>query len=118
MNNFIYLASSPGGGFPGGSERPGLPGGDVTFDFEWVFDVLYKILSAFGSLFDLMFQPMYLWFDYALSFLGLSDDAVQNIVDNISTKEFFQQNFFEMLFAMLPFVIVITLLIWIVRALP
>lgn len=105
-----------GGGFPGGSERPGLPFGDAQFDFEWVFYVLQKMLSPLGSLFELMFSPMYTWFDYAFSCFGLSDEYIDGIIDNLSKMDFFQMNFFEFLFSLLPIVIAISLMIWVIRA--
>lgn len=104
-----------GGGFPGGSERPDPPFGDAQFDFDWVFDVLQKMLAPLGSLFELMFSPMYTWFDYVLSFFGISEDRIDNIVDNLSRMEFFQLNFFELLFALLPVAIAISLMIFVIR---
>ena len=105
-----------GGGFPGGSERPDPPFGDAQFDFDWVFDVLQKMLAPLGSLFELMFSPMYTWLDYAFSWFGLSDEYIDSMIDNLSKMDFFQMNFFELLFSLLPIVIVISLLSWAIRA--
>ena len=120
MNNIIVslAGNMGGGGFGGGTESPSLPLGDgISFGFEWVFDVLVKIISPLGSLFDLMFNPMYTWLDYALSFFGFSEEYINQTMENLSKMELFQMTFFDFLFALLPVIIPIILMVWVLKAL-
>ena len=123
MNNIIVGLAAAGGGdnsgvIGGGSSVPSLSLGDgVSFGFEWVFDVLQKILEIFGTLFDFMANPMYTWLDFPLSWLGFSDEQIQTMVENVSKMDFFQLTFYDVLFTLLPVYILIVLLSWLIKCL-
>jgi hypothetical protein len=109
-------ANYGGGGFGGGSvgNLPSLPVGDRVFiDFEWIFDKFKSIITSFGTLFDLMFNPLYTWIDYVFSWFGFSEKYIESVIENISTMKFFQLTFFDLLFYGLPVVICIILLLWV-----
>lgn len=120
MNNFIVslAGNMGGGGFGGGTEvdLPSLPVGDgVPFDFELIFNALKKFVSGFGSLFDLMFSPLYTWLDYVFSWFGLSDKYTQQVIENVSEMKLFQMTFFDFVTYAIPVVLCVILLLWVFK---
>lgn len=117
MCDYVITSLASGNGFGGGSRAPLPPFSEGNFDFNWVFKALEYIMSVFGTIFDFISSPIYTWLDDVFESVGFLDAYVDSVINNVKGYAFFQQTFFDLLFTLLPLVIVITLLLFVISAL-
>ena len=118
MNGFIVsLAGAWGDGRPGGGSEgvsPSFGDGFSSF-YDWVYTILSKFLSVFGTLFDFMANPIYTWAGNALSFFGFSEGFIETAVEGLSKMKFFQMTFYDFVITLLPIYITIVILVWVMK---